>query len=434
MTAAASTPTEPTESTTDVVPGLWQNRRAVKIRPSLDFSVTGLVFCSMMMFMGLAAMNSQANLLFAVFGLMIGVLLVSYVTSRWVLRNIAIRRVLPETAQVGRLAQIIYEVENRKRFWPTFSLTIAELDAGGAGERFDRQPHAYVLHAAAGMDARVAADIIPLRRGWHELTRYQLATSFPFGFIKRAIIRRVPDRMLVYPAMGAVEPKALLRFKSARSSGLNQRPRAGGADELFGAREYRPGDPPRMIHWRRSAQTRALATPDRPHGTLIVKEMSRVAPPRLVVLVDTYAPPGVTGKPLGGVERNLAVAASLIAAAAARGLNVGLVLWRGGRDGESQWLEVRPGRGKRHSRELLAHLAETPRNEMADLATLVARGQPMVQGETTGVLITANPVGAGLGDERGGRGNLVTVPTDGPALEHWVRFDPRLDFDAMGGE
>ena len=40
----------------------------------------------MMMFMGLAAMNSQANLLFGVFGLMIGILLVSGVISRIVLR------------------------------------------------------------------------------------------------------------------------------------------------------------------------------------------------------------------------------------------------------------------------------------------------------------------------------------------------------------
>ena len=49
----------------------------VRRRPSLDFSITGLVYCSMMMFMGLAAVNTQANLLFGVFGLMIGVLIVA---------------------------------------------------------------------------------------------------------------------------------------------------------------------------------------------------------------------------------------------------------------------------------------------------------------------------------------------------------------------
>src|SRR5438552_18360541 len=57
----------------------------VRRKPKIDFSLTGLVFCSMMMFMGVAAMNTQANLLFSVFGLMIAVLLVSYVISLLVL-------------------------------------------------------------------------------------------------------------------------------------------------------------------------------------------------------------------------------------------------------------------------------------------------------------------------------------------------------------
>ena len=49
-------------------------RTRVRRRPGLDFSVTGLVFIAMMLFMGLAGINSQANLLFGVFGLMIGIL------------------------------------------------------------------------------------------------------------------------------------------------------------------------------------------------------------------------------------------------------------------------------------------------------------------------------------------------------------------------
>ena len=57
----------------------------VRRKPSLDFSITGLVYCSMMMFLGLAAVNTQANLLFGVFGLMIGVLLISGIISRAVL-------------------------------------------------------------------------------------------------------------------------------------------------------------------------------------------------------------------------------------------------------------------------------------------------------------------------------------------------------------
>src|SRR4026209_1848003 len=82
----------------------------VRRKPSLDFSLTGLVYCSMMMFMGLAAINSQASLLFGVFGLMIGILLVSGVVSRKVLRRLSVRRVLPDHGSVGRTMTVVYRI------------------------------------------------------------------------------------------------------------------------------------------------------------------------------------------------------------------------------------------------------------------------------------------------------------------------------------
>src|SRR5207248_5372656 len=98
----------------------------VRHRPSLDFSLTGLIYISMMLFMGLAAINSQANLLFGVFGLMIGVLLVSGVISRFVLRGLAMKRILPEHAIVGQPMTVAYEFTNAKRYWPSLSVTVAE--------------------------------------------------------------------------------------------------------------------------------------------------------------------------------------------------------------------------------------------------------------------------------------------------------------------
>jgi len=78
----------------------------VRKRPSLDFSLTGLVYCSMMMFMGLAAVNTQANLLFGVFGLMIGVLLIAGVISRAVLRRLRGATRLACAAEVRRAADL----------------------------------------------------------------------------------------------------------------------------------------------------------------------------------------------------------------------------------------------------------------------------------------------------------------------------------------
>ena len=116
----------------------------VRHRPSLDFSVTGVVYVSMMLFMGLAAINLQANLLFGVFGLMIGVLLVSGVISRLVLRKLTVRRMLPDHGRVGRGVTLHYEVTNHKRYWPSMSVVVAELDGV---EGFTTQPQGYLLHA-----------------------------------------------------------------------------------------------------------------------------------------------------------------------------------------------------------------------------------------------------------------------------------------------
>src|ERR1043165_7027240 len=126
-------------------PTLADPSTPVRKRPSLDFSLTGLVYCSMMMFMGLAAVNTQANLLFGVFGLMIGVLLIAGVISRAVLRRLEVKRLLPEHAVVGKPLTLLYELQNRKRFWPSFSVTLSELDAA---EAFTKQPCGYMLHAA----------------------------------------------------------------------------------------------------------------------------------------------------------------------------------------------------------------------------------------------------------------------------------------------
>src|SRR3954471_23341124 len=89
----------------------------VRRKPPLDFSLTGLVYCSMMLFMGLAAINSQANLLFGVFGLMIGILLISGIVSRKVLRRLTVRRLLPDHGVVGVPTTFTYEFHNAKRFW-----------------------------------------------------------------------------------------------------------------------------------------------------------------------------------------------------------------------------------------------------------------------------------------------------------------------------
>src|SRR5258706_15675682 len=104
----------------------------IQRRPSLDFSLTGLIFIALMMFMFLAAVNSQANLLFGVAGGMVGVLLVSTSISRLVIMRLRGVRVLPDHAVVGRRMTGSYEITKQKRYWPSLLGTGAGLEGGEA--------------------------------------------------------------------------------------------------------------------------------------------------------------------------------------------------------------------------------------------------------------------------------------------------------------
>ena len=369
---------------------------AVRRKPAIDFSITGFIYCTMMMFIGLAAINTQANLLFGVFGLMIGILVVSFLLSGVVLRRMKADRVLPDHMIVGRPAALTYNLVNQKRFWPSLSVTIGEIDGADA---FARPPTAYMLHAANRMAATVAADVVPLRRGLVALNRYQLSTSFPFGFIKRAAQRRHADTVLVLPMIGTMRRELMRRFQSAQSIGVNVRPRAGGNDEFYGVREYRAGENPRHIYWKRSAGA----------GPMVVKEMTRVSPPKVVLLMDARPRDG-SSQAAAMVEKAIAMAATLVDHCMDAGLPVGLVAWTG------DWVAFAPDHGKRHRLDLLSVLAKLPPADAATdvaagLASMFDKAHAVVRSDTTTVLVTSYNQTAVPKD--GLRGGLIVLAADG---------------------
>lgn len=378
----------------------------VRRKPSLDFSITGLVYCTMMMFMGMAAINSQANLLFGVFGLMIGILLISGVISRLVLKKLAIHRILPENTEVGQTVTVTYQFQNLKKYWPSVSVTVAELDGA---EGFTKQPMSYMLHAAGKMTASVPTELLPKRRGLHEMDRYQVSTSFPFGFIKRALERGEKDSLIIFPPLARVDPRLMQLCKSAENTGSVMRPKHGGMDEFYGVKEYRRGENTRLIYWRRSTRD----------GVLVSKEMTQVAPPRLVLMVDTFLQ-NEEPESYANVERTIAMAASLASQAIDDGLLVGLVAWSNG------WITFPPERGKRHRVDVLATLAKLPKNTRFPIAKLMDEAHPLLESSTTGVVFTPGSISMSLGDRV--RSSIVIVSATSVQNRAWFRFNKDVDF------
>jgi uncharacterized protein (DUF58 family) len=380
---------------------------AMRRRPSRDFSITGAVYIAMMMFMGLAASNTQASLLFGVFGLMVGIMLVSGVISKLVLKKVRITRDFPEAGTVGEPFGMTYHFYNDKKFWPTFSVSLAELDGV---EGFTRQPQCYLLHAAAGQEASVPVEVLPKRRGIHALNRFQISTSFPFGFIKRAMERSHPDLIVVYPPVARVEASVLSMCQPAEKTGPTMRPKRGGTDEMYGLKEYRRGENPRLIYWKRSART----------GVLVSKEMTEVAPPRLLILVDSFLQSRNRAEH-ALVEQAIAMAGSVATLALEQGLSVGIQAWANG------WHGIAPTRGKRHRRDVMTLLARLPLNQEANAEALLQSAQDLVEQGTTLVLVTSRNVELGLNEKL--RGGLIVISAASPASRSLFKFDKDVRFD-----
>jgi uncharacterized protein (DUF58 family) len=238
-----------------------------------EITLAGLVFVAVALFVLLATINSQSNLLFFAWGLMLGSLLVSALIGAVMLRGVSAQRQTSDHAEAGQPTEVQYEITNSKHRWPCFALHLTEAFFHG---RLDIVPEGYCLHVGPGQTARVVAYLQAPERGIVELQDLRFSCAFPFGFLRRAIHLLRPQRIVIYPRIGSVSRELALRCRQVATGGLNSTELRGGQDEFFGLRDYRPGDSVRSIHWRRTART----------GEIKVREMTSDAPPRLMIVLN----------------------------------------------------------------------------------------------------------------------------------------------------
>jgi uncharacterized protein (DUF58 family) len=175
-------------------------------------------------------------------------------------------------------------------------------------------------------------------------------------FYLRSFIRE-PVELLVLPPLTDDEgrQRATKRFNTLPPPGIHRLRRPGSGSELLDLRDYRPGDPPKMIAWKPSAR----------RDKLITKEFENDVPVRCVLFLDTsegvrLGPPGNTL-----LTRLVGVAAAVAQASAANRDLVGLVTFD-----EREAKATSPARTKLHMINVLRRLSE------------VASLQPGVTGPT----------------------------------------------------
>lgn len=289
--------------------------------PHLGF----FIYCAITLLVAIGAFQGQNNLLFWLFGLSLGLMIVSGFISGSMLMGVHVQREPVGEVHAGQPLVVRYTVANRNRFVPVFALTISELLpekhrlAPGAplsaqdapGGRLDGPPEGFCAHVAPGASVTVEAVALATRRGEVPLIGFQVTTQFPFGIIRKLLQFDVPGAAIVRPALVEVD-RALLRAAmggATTSDSLSRR--RGPGDEFLALREYVPGDSVRQIAWKPSARADAL----------LVRQTASASPRRLWIILD------LEGAPKADVARReaaVSLAASIIIQATGAGLLVGL--------------------------------------------------------------------------------------------------------------
>lgn len=259
---------------------------------SLRFTKEGRIYVLVCLGVGFGAVNTGNNLLFLVFGLMLGLIIVSGILCEISLSKISVGRALTLRPTAGAAFSVELSLTNDKRLAPSFGLELRdEID----GRPFRRR--CFFLRVGAKERRAIAYRCELGTRGPHVFDGTIVASRFPFGLFEKSRFLFNTDRVLALPGDLALPDRA-----HAGSLGAGEIPsdEPGLGGDFRELRELVPGDDPRHIHWRASARL----------GRPLVRVHDAQNQDRLEIVLDAGA--GPDDADLDDAERRIEAAAHLV--------------------------------------------------------------------------------------------------------------------------
>ena len=202
------------------------------------------------------------------------------------LRGLRIGIEMPEVVQAGIPVRVRISISNRRKILDAFGLGL-EIKTPGGLETGYQVPW---VPAGSAADAELR-EVLP-GRGHGEMIDATLVSRFPLGLFRFNAGHEVPHSLLVLPH--PLAPREMVSIGSA----LEAEPRRAAAvseaiGEPRGLREYRAGDPAKVIAWPASLRSQARG------GGMMVRELDPPGfyPEQAVILFHSYATDGALIRP-----------------------------------------------------------------------------------------------------------------------------------------
>ncbi|MBX7223449.1 MAG: DUF58 domain-containing protein [Blastocatellia bacterium] len=249
-------------------------------------------FLTILLVVGIAAVNTGNNLLYLIFSILVGLILTSGVVSHNSLRDIDVGLRFPDHIYAKQEVHLDITVTNHKHLVPSFSLMVGVEIATRKGKTGFRAKmrELFGLLDKHGLSQLAHFIVVPRRqrlrqtipyafqqRGRYVIKGFVVSTKFPFGFVQKTRHIEAHGELIVYPEIES--RRDILDGLSTLTGNLEHLFKGTGA-ELYAIRQYQTGDNLRHIDWKATAKTRRT----------MVKEFTREDERRVTIFFDTMAP------------------------------------------------------------------------------------------------------------------------------------------------
>ena len=317
------------------VPYLAKRVAFRRMREAFDYEATreGAVYIVLIIVLGIAALNTNNNLLFIIVSAMLGAIGISGVCSWMMMRRMVLEISLPQHVFAKRSVMGRVILRNARRWTPSFSMRVVNpkkvkheaslrWEKSVFGFPAKRQPaqqwvrlpdlalrrvpaapqargifsgSVFFPFVKAGSSSSADMELNFPQRGRHVQEGLGLSTRFPFSFLTKT--KRIPlqRELVVYPSVDPTEdffdvlPLIAGEFEAfVRGRGY----------DLYRIREYLPEDSARNVDWKATAKT----------GALKVREFTREDERKLRIVFDNPAANAVSEQ---AYESGVQMAASL---------------------------------------------------------------------------------------------------------------------------
>ncbi|MFH1061286.1 MAG: DUF58 domain-containing protein [Candidatus Omnitrophota bacterium] len=332
------------------------------------------VFCFALLLL-IGAWASKLVLLYFAFSACSGLMILSFIFSKFLLFNLELKREMPEQAYEGEIISVQIKLRSRIALLDQ-SLELEDVfTAAGPNPK----PKILYLNGISKGKIQFSYQEFCYKRGQYKIGPFRAKIFDPLGLFYMQKEISIYSSLVVYPSIFQVYNLPFILGHLAPRFGEQTTRISGNYEEFYGIREYQQEDGWRRIHWRSTART----------AQLMVKHFEQSSQWKAMLVLDGYKANNVGFGKANTFEYSIKIIASLAKHLMLKNASFGLLA------NTKNPVQINMSKGKNHYYKILEKLSVIEPDGLINAHSLLAKYQWLLP-DSSSLIIASNNFDQGL--------------------------------------